>query len=121
MILPQSLLDEIAYINRVSSEIFKESDRSVGVLLGAELDVLLEKLLHHALLPKNKKSNPLLEHDGPLATFSSRIELCYRMGLISEDWHHDLQTIRKIRNEFAHGLLGTDFSTQKIRDLLISA
>jgi DNA-binding MltR family transcriptional regulator len=44
----------------------------------------------------------VFEGNGPLATFSSKIDLAHIQGLTSASQHHDLQILRKIRNEFAH-------------------
>jgi hypothetical protein len=115
--LPHPLKGELEYVNKILAEIFKESDRSVGVLLGSEMDVQLEKFLTRVFLPKVKKSSRLLEREGALSTFSSRIEISYRMGLIPEVWHHDLHVIRDIRNKCAHGQLGISFSHSPLRDI----
>lgn len=44
----------------------------------------------------------VFEGNGPLSTFSSKIDLSYIQGLTSKSQHHDLQVLRRIRNEFAH-------------------
>jgi Mannitol repressor len=117
MSLPEALKKELDYGNKILKEFFAESDRSAAVLMGAELDIQLERVLSHFLLPPLKKSSPLLQQDGPLGSFSARIEMVYRIGLIPDDWHHDLHVIRKIRNEFAHGPTGLDFTQPPVCDL----
>lgn len=44
----------------------------------------------------------VFEGTGPLSTFSSKISLCRALGLFGEEVRHDLQILRKIRNDFAH-------------------
>jgi hypothetical protein len=117
MSVPAPLKEELDYGNKILKEFFGQSDRSAAVLIGAEIDIQLERILSHFLLPPLKKSSPLLQHDGPLGSFSTRIEMIYRLGLIPEDWHHDLHVIRKIRNEFAHGRTGLDFKQPPVCDL----
>ncbi len=46
----------------------------------------------------------LFDPDRPLGTFSAKINLAYRLGLISDDIEHAMQMIRRIRNEFAHSV-----------------
>jgi mannitol operon repressor len=42
------------------------------------------------------------EYPGAMSSFSSRIMACHAMGLISDDERTECNTIRKVRNEFAH-------------------
>ena len=51
----------------------------------SKVDLLLFGILDAYLLPKRAKpkhKDELLEGDRPLATFSARIKMCYRLGLI---------------------------------------
>jgi hypothetical protein len=114
--VPEPLKSELENVNTVLKDIFKESDRHAVVLVGAELDVQLEKLMTHVLLPEAPKSTPLFDNDGVLANFGARIEMAYRMGLLPDPWHQELHVIRKIRNHFGHRLVGVDFNDQKVRD-----
>ncbi|HVC58816.1 MAG TPA: hypothetical protein VND19_00430 [Acetobacteraceae bacterium] len=60
------------------------------------------------------------ENDAPavLSDFYSKIELAYMLGIITEDAKDDLNTVRAIRNAFAHSTLPVDFSTPEVADLL---
>jgi hypothetical protein len=58
--------------------------------------------------------------NAPLGTFSARINSAYAMGLIQSDEFHDLNVIRKIRNEFGHSWKDVDFDTQKISALCLN-
>src|SRR5262249_12007117 len=42
------------------------------------------------------------EYPGPMSSFSSRIAGCHAMGLISDDEKNECNTLRKVRNAFAH-------------------
>jgi hypothetical protein len=53
--------------------------------------------------------------NAPLGTFSSRIEMSYRIGLISVKFTRDLHLVRKIRNDFAHNIHGCSFEDVKVR------
>lgn len=43
--------------------------------------------------------------------------MCFALGLIEDVERHDCEIVRKIRNEFAHKVLGTSFEQQRIADL----
>ena len=40
----------------------------------------------------------------PLSSFSAKIEFCFRLGIISKTLKDDLNTLRKMRNNYAHNL-----------------
>ncbi len=58
----------------------------------------------------------IFDKNGVLGTFSSKIQFCYALGLISDNEYKRIETIRKIRNSFAHEIEVT-LQTQKIKDL----
>jgi DNA-binding MltR family transcriptional regulator len=107
----------LSYAQKVLKEMQKDSDRATAILLGAELDDILQQILSKRLLPPKSKSARLLEQDSPMGSFSARIELAYRLGLINPLVHGELHLIRKIRNEFAHKKAGFSFKTQAISQL----
>ena len=47
-------------------------------------------------------ADELLDGDAPLSTFSVKINLVYRLGLIDAEFARALHLIRRIRNSFAH-------------------
>ncbi len=91
-----------------------ETDRAAVVLGAAYVDECLKQLMTGFLIDDSTKVANLLE--GALESFASRISASYCMGLISEDEYHDLQSIREIRNGFAHDLHGLSFSTPWIKN-----
>jgi hypothetical protein len=79
-----------------------ESERS-AVVLGAErVNVSLELNLKSFLRPCSDKQDPLFLSDGALGTFSRKIEVAYRLGLIDLKFKQALNLVRKLRNDFAH-------------------
>ena len=92
-----------------------ESDRAATVLGAAYLDAHLRQLITAFLVDDSTKVHSLLK--GTLASFRNRIGASYCMGLISQDEHDDLHTIREIRNKFAHRLHGLSFSDDRIQRL----
>lgn len=76
--------------------------RLMIIIAGARLDNLLKRLLQSKMLHQGGGKDELFGHDRPLGTFSSRILLAYRLGLIDRDYESFLQTLRKLRNDAAH-------------------
>ena len=54
------------------------------------------------LSPIPTDSDSLIEGQGPLSSFSARIQICNRLGLIDDSLARVLHLIRKIRNAMAH-------------------
>ena len=101
--------------NIFNQQLQKESDRGI-VLVSAELiSVLLQELLAKKFLSDSRIGNILFNQPGSsLSSFYSKIELSFAMGLISDDEYHDLQIVRKVRNQFAHSFDELHFSTEVI-------
>ncbi len=81
--------------------------RPLIIIGAAKVDNLLFEILNLYLLPKTvkaKEQDELLEGDRPLATFSARIKICYRLGLIDETLHRALEQLRTLRNPSAHSI-----------------
>jgi len=96
-------------------------DRACSLVLAANLDNRLSELVKAYSIEIGKEfSKEVFEGTGFLSTFSSKINLCYMMGLIPENLYHDLTLIRKIRNYFAHEEHGWDFNHEKIRSRCLS-
>jgi DNA-binding MltR family transcriptional regulator len=73
-------------------------------------------MLKRKLVQDDKVIDDMFRHIGPLGTFSSRIGLAYLVGRISKTVYENLETIRKIRNDFAHTRDDLQFSCQGISD-----
>lgn len=103
-------------VSALERELEGTSDRAAAVVAGAFLDEVLRELLYGFLVIGNLKSDAkLFNGTGALATFSAKIEIAFRLGLVSEGEHRVLGVIRGIRNEFAHVLGEISFSTESIR------
>jgi hypothetical protein len=100
-----------------------ESDRAAVILGAAKLDALLAQVLDRHFLPSLASNDELLDGDSPLSTFSSRINISYRLGLITSDFAKALHLVRRIRNAFAHEISGVSLSSgshsDRLRSLLL--
>ena len=86
-------------LDKFSETMHSESDRACARLGAAILDAKLEDLFTKRLRTFQKE---LTSGTGPISTFSSRIKLANALSWISDPVRKDLDTIRDIRNEFAH-------------------
>ncbi len=106
-------------IELLQSEISSISDRACAIVCSAYLDDLLESIIFSFLTNASATQNrQLTSQNGPLSTFSSKIVLAYRLGLISKKEFDDLNLVRKIRNLFAHDLNSNSFDCECIKSLL---
>lgn len=91
-----------------------ETDRGCALMATAYLDQALGNYICASLVDDESVIKTLLGSQGPLGTFSSRIDLSYMLGLISFADRRNLHLIRKIRNDFAHVSTRITFSTDGI-------
>jgi len=91
-------------------EFENESDRACVILGAALLDSALETLLRSFLLPSTSADDPLFDGaNACLSTYSARIEMAFRLGLIDPALARGLHLVRRIRNDFAHNVAGCTF------------
>jgi DNA-binding MltR family transcriptional regulator len=72
--------------------------------LAAEVDRLLLELIKRFIKEERKKDGDerLFGGFGPLQSFGVRIEIAYRLGLISKEDADGMDMMRKLRNHCAH-------------------
>lgn len=83
----------------------ESSERNIVIIASSKIDDYLFEILAIYFLTKiekEKNQDELLEGDRPLATFSSRIKMIYRLGIIDKSFYTILEKIREIRNASAH-------------------
>jgi hypothetical protein len=89
-----------------ADELMEEQQPRAAVILAAsKIDNLLRQTLASYLHPKTAKAkdpDELLDGDNPLSTFSSRIKMCSRLGIIDPDLGREFDRLRQIRNQAAH-------------------
>jgi hypothetical protein len=101
------------------SELEGEGDRTKVILVSA----LLENALCYRLLlsfPHEltlEERDYFLRFDGPLGTFSQRIEIAYLIGAIDKVTAQQLHTIRAMRNDCAHSQLKLTFAMPELANV----
>ena len=96
----------------------EKNDRSLIILCSSIIDTQLYDLLNTFFVKSIKKDDNLLKGDNPLSTFSSRIKIIYRLGLIDDSFRLVLDTVRKVRNLCAHSVQ-LDIKKAPIRDHIL--
>lgn len=94
----------------------QESDRGSALMAAAFIDNKVGELLHSFFIDNKKIYERLFESNGALATFSSKIDLAFLLGLIPKNIFDDLHLLRKIRNDFAHNASFMTFESNPIKE-----
>lgn len=115
--LKASFQNTIAQAEGFLREFQAETDRGTTVVAASYLDDILASMLRQRFIEQSKIVDSFIESQGPLGTFSSRIDLTYCLGLIREDQYKDLTGIRRMRNAFAHSHQAITFESQPVCDL----
>ena len=97
--------------------ITSESDRGAVLMSAAYLDDQLKELLAKRLVQDKKISRRAFDFNGPLGTFSSRIDFAYLLGILPKNARLDLHIIRAIRNQFAHYAAPLSYEDEKVKPL----
>lgn len=117
-ILPSRMVtqDQAEIFGQLSVQFVDESDRAVALLAAAYLDDLLMQRLDKELQIDNEgeRDDIFKGPSAPMSTFSARTMMAYALRLITKEERSDLNLIRKIRNAYAHQLLGLNFDTDEI-------
>ena len=83
-------------------EMADETPRGMVLIIAAEMDRMLGLAIRYFLNDGAGLKELDKDNQGPISTFSSKINLAHALGIISDEEHRDLHLIRKVRNEFAH-------------------
>ncbi len=102
--------------NQMVGTFHEESDRGAAIIAGSFAEHALGQYLKFRIRDK-KVADALFAAMGPLSNFSQRIAIAYAFDLISSVQHKDFETIRKVRNHFAHHPLETTFNTNDVKQL----
>lgn len=95
-------------------EVLNASERNAVLIVGAAFDTQLEKLLKKRLIQESSVTNKIAE----FSSFSSKINLCFCLGILSEDERHDLNLLRDIRNAFSHNIFDCDFNNVQVSEAI---
>jgi hypothetical protein len=103
----EEFLRQCGELHEWISNLHKETFASVRALVlvsAARLDTELEYALKAVLVRNPTGQDNLFDNDRSLGSFSAKIALAHRLGIVDDEFHSALQIIRKIRNDFAHAV-----------------
>jgi DNA-binding MltR family transcriptional regulator len=101
----------------VIRELRTKSQAGTVLVSAAVVDDGLQQLLLTKMRTlSNNKANRIF--NGPLRSFTAKIDVAYAFELIDDELYDDLTTIRDIRNEFAHSVNETHFERPEIVELV---
>jgi hypothetical protein len=112
----RKLPPDVAAFAEAMATFTKQSDRGCALVAAAWVDDALEECIRAGLRPEQKIADDLFEPLGLLGSFGARIKIAYMFGLIERYEYHDLEVIRRIRNDFAHVRQNLRFTTQHIKE-----
>lgn len=112
----QYLFDQYSRVIAFRNTLDLETDRGCSLLAISFLEVELKDLLKKCLIEDPGVENAIFSYNGPLGTFSSKIEMAFFLGRISQEVRNELHLLRKIRNQFGHSPDYLDFDTEAIKD-----
>ena len=78
------------------------SDRAAAIVIASLVESRLTSALQTAMADAPSIKNDFFRSSGALGSFAAKIDLALLTGLLTEDAHKDLNTMRCIRNVFAH-------------------
>ncbi len=105
----------------LSAELIEGNDRSTIITVASLADGAAESVI--ALnLPRLKEAtekhvNEAFRHDGPLGTFSARIDMLSYLGIIDDIIRGQLHTLRHMRNAAAHTKRRVTFSDKELQNV----
>lgn len=86
------------------AELDSESDRAVIILMAANLDDSLAQLIaeYFCFVYDMDDIEHAFRFQGPLGSFSNRLEIAVLFGMIDDRTYQQLDTLRELRNACAH-------------------
>lgn len=114
-VMPPELQGPLGEILEFRIALQVESDRATALMAAAFLEDYLSKLISCFMVKNSTVNREIFSHNGPLGTFSAKIDMAYMLALISPAVRKDLHLLRKIRNEFAHTAKPLEFTEHRIK------
>ncbi len=104
--------------------LYDESDRAAAIMSAALLEDRLEKKIRQHVRQSSAKHDRaynvlanIFRPSGPLGNFSIKIQFGYLLRIYDEIVLRELDTIKDIRNLFAHELTIRSFGNTRVKDL----
>jgi hypothetical protein len=104
--------------SELSKSLEEESDRGCVLVVSSLVENVLEEQISARLIPKIGKDDELMSrsNNSPISTFSAKINLAYRLGIIPADERKICHQLRELRNACAHQIDQQDFKKIHFKD-----
>ena len=90
-------------------------DRAAAIIEATKLETELEDAIKSKMVFLNHTEHgDIFTGDGALATFGAKIKIAYALGILGKQTRKDLDTIRAVRNAFAHCRKPLFFDTEEV-------
>lgn len=107
-----------ADIEKIVEELATGHPRAAAIVGAAMMEAALKRAVLFRLRKLNSEEHAaLFGPDNPLGSFSGKIKIGYALGIYERPTRKDLDSIRTIRNAFAHANLQISFDTPEIETL----
>jgi hypothetical protein len=100
--MDQCLHEAASAARTIALQMLEERGRGAVLVGVARVDEALERLLQAVMAPDTERDDRLFRPDAPLGSLGAKVALARRLGLIDEAVERSLQTLRRVRNAFAH-------------------
>jgi hypothetical protein len=105
-------------LEEIWDELEKGPHRVAGIMAAASLENALEYAIaqRFSQISRTKPTEfeSLFRYPKLLSSFGAKIEIGYAIGIYGKLVRSDLDTVRRIRNAFAHSKILIDFSTPEV-------
>jgi len=111
---------QIPEIEQFKKELVGVSDRASITLLGSALDDALIYRIAMALpqTPTDDELDYIFRFEGPLGTFSARMEQALLWGVIEDTTYQELDLFRELRNAAAHSKMPLSFQDAAVSNVV---
>jgi DNA-binding MltR family transcriptional regulator len=116
-LMPEGGAARMKEVMNFRHSITTETDRGAVLMAAAFLDDKLKELIERRLVQDKKVSKRAFEFNGPIGTFSARIDCAYLLGILPKNAQKDFHTIRAIRNKFAHQAAALTYEDEGVKKL----
>lgn len=114
--IAQRELKRIQEFKDFRMSLLAESDRGSVLMAAAFIEDKITQLLETYMVQNKKIQEKIFNGNGALATFSSKIDMSFLLGLLAKNIYNDLGILRKLRNDFAHNAKSITFQTDYIKN-----
>ena len=107
-----------AFFNLIADTIKDRNDRTAALSIVSLLEGALQKILATKFIPDDKGKLEYMFGPGtPLRDFSAKIKMGFALGIYGPNTRADLDSIREVRNSFAHTMSPIYFNTPEVENV----